>query len=181
MSAGAIRRLLSTVGSTRVLALVTPRNHASSGQAMRAAARRHPDRVLLIDWRRYSSGRRGVFGGDGLHPTPTGTRVFAAYIARRAAPVIKPPSRSLHLPVHRTGTKDCGTQRRFGRTLAVRVVTGRGRIACARARQIARLPPLQGIPGWAWADWTPLPGPWIDAYRRRDRRVVVATAPVTRG
>lgn len=40
---------------------------------------------------------------------------------------------------------------------------------------------LQGIPGWAGTDWTLLPGPWIDAYRRRDRCVVVATAPVAHG
>ncbi|MDP2710994.1 MAG: hypothetical protein Q8O56_07225 [Solirubrobacteraceae bacterium] len=174
VSAPAARRLLRIVGRNRVLALVTPSNSATSRATMRAIARRHPDRVLLIDWQRHSAGR-GVFAGDGLHVTGSGAAVYADFIARRAAPVVKPPSRALRLPSHSTTTKSCGTVRRFGRRLAAHVISGRDRIACARARQLAGRPPLRGIPGWSWWDWTPLPGPWVEVYRRADRKVVVAT------
>ncbi|XAY06825.1 hypothetical protein DSM112329_03703 [Paraconexibacter sp. AEG42_29] len=96
-------------------------------------------------------------------------------IARLAAPVIKPPARALTLPRRTTATKYCGTLRRAGRRLTVRVV--RGPITCPRALRLATPPTLQGIRGWRWADWTPLPGPWVDAYRRADGKVVVATVP----
>ncbi|MCW3040067.1 MAG: hypothetical protein JWM31_1972, partial [Solirubrobacterales bacterium] len=175
VDARGLGRALRLVGRGHVLALVTPPNQAATQTAMRTFARRHPDRVLLMDWQRYAAGRP-LFAPDGIHPTPAGARVQAAFIAGRAAGVIRPPSLTLHPPRHRAGTKDCGTQVRFGHQLAVRVLRGRDRIGCARARALVRRPPLRPIRGWRWADWSTLPGPWLDVYRRADARIVVATA-----
>lgn len=171
-----LSRLLRLIGRRHVLALVTPPNQPATQTAMRAFARRHSDRVLLMDWQRYAAGR-GVFSGDGIHPTPSGAKVQAAFVEARAAGVIRPPSRTLHLPLHRARTKDCGVRVRFGQHLDVRVLRGRSHITCTQARKLAGRPPLRPIPGWRWADWSALPGPWLDVYRRAGGRIVVATAP----
>ena len=48
---------------------------------MRRAARRHPDRVALLDWTRYSHGHPSWFW-DSIHLTPAGARGFARLLAR---------------------------------------------------------------------------------------------------
>ena len=58
---------------------------------MRRAAGAHPNRVLLIDWARFSAGHGSWFGGDGLHVNQTGARAFARLIRRRVAPLVSPP------------------------------------------------------------------------------------------
>ncbi len=53
--ASGVRAALRAVGRRRILGLVTPRNSGSSQSQMRRAAGAHPNRVLLIDWARYSA------------------------------------------------------------------------------------------------------------------------------
>lgn len=78
---GRTRRLL---GRKRVLAIVTPREPANSGDAkrIRAAGRAHPRRIKVIDWVRFSRGHGGWFGGDGIHLTYTGVENYVRYIRR---------------------------------------------------------------------------------------------------
>ena len=160
-----IARALRIMGRRRVLGLVTPRNSAATGAAMRAAARRHPNRVLLIDWAAFSAGR-SWFAGDGLHVTYTGAQAFADLVRRRVAPLVAPPLRALRLPRRPDrAAKRCG---------GVYVI--RGSILCSRARQLAGLPLLRPIAGWrAFAVDIVRGMPWQRAYLRRDGRVVVAT------
>lgn len=171
-----IARALRVVGPARVLGLVTPaRTGSGSAGAMRRAARRHPGRVVLIDWMRYSRGRSGVFAGDGLHVSDRGARLFARYVRRRLEPFFAP--HSLRVPDHAAHAKACGTTR----GLAVLVVRGRSRVSCGRARELARARALAGIPGWRYYDWRRSGRrPWSAVYVRADRRIIVATRPRSR-
>jgi hypothetical protein len=78
---GRTRRLL---GRRRVLAIVTPREPANTGDAkrIRAAGRAHPRRIKVIDWVRYSRGHGGWFGGDGIHLTYKGVENYVRCIRR---------------------------------------------------------------------------------------------------
>jgi hypothetical protein len=78
---GHTRRML---GKHHVLAIVTPREPAGSGDAkrIRAAARAHRRRIKLIDWVRLSRGHGGWFGGDGIHLTYTGVTHYVRFIRR---------------------------------------------------------------------------------------------------
>jgi lysophospholipase L1-like esterase len=80
-----IGRALAITGPKRVLGLVTPVNNASAAAAMKRAARRHPKRVLLIDWARRSAGH-GSWFIDGLHPSYPGAGAFAHLIEQRLRP-----------------------------------------------------------------------------------------------
>jgi hypothetical protein len=95
-----IRQALRIVGRERVLALVTPRElggAASTDQdAIRAAGRRWPDRVRVVDWVAHSAGHRDWFWSDGLHLRARGARAFARLISRTlganpALPADPPP------------------------------------------------------------------------------------------
>jgi hypothetical protein len=83
---GQIRTALRILGRGRVLGLVTPREAggvASSDQeAIRAAGRRWPGRVRVIDWVAHSAGHRDWFWSDGLHLTPRGARALARLMSR---------------------------------------------------------------------------------------------------
>jgi hypothetical protein len=96
-----IRQALRIVGRERVLALVTPRElggAASADQdAIRAAGRRWPHRVRVVDWVAHSAGHRDWFWSDGLHLRDRGARAFARLISRTlganpALPADPPPS-----------------------------------------------------------------------------------------
>ena len=80
VSTGQIRSALRTIGRNRVLGLVTPKETggvASSDQTvMRAAGRRWPRRVEVLDWVRYSAGHASWFWSDGLHLRPAGARAL---------------------------------------------------------------------------------------------------------
>jgi hypothetical protein len=179
--AGRIAAALRVLGPGRVLGLVTPRNDGGATAAMRAAARRHPERVLLIDWVRYSAPHGGWFGEDGLHVGQPGADAFAHLIRRRVAPVAFPPVRDLRVPRSARGVPACGTVRRGGRALDVYVPRGRQRITCARARELARGPALRPAAGWRAYDWrTARHGPWTWVLARRDRAVLVAVQPKSR-
>jgi hypothetical protein len=172
---GRIAWALGVMGAHRVLGLVTPRNSATSRSQMRRAARRHRDRVLLIDWARFSAAHGGWFAGDGLHVNGAGATAFARLVGRSVAFAF-PPVGSLHLPARAGVAKRCGVVHRFGHPLRVYVVRGRGRVVCVRARALARRPPLRPIRNWSRYDWRRTHrGPWAWVYARRDRRAVVAT------
>ncbi len=85
VSGAQIGRALAITGPKRVLGLVTPVNSPSTQAAMRRAARRHPERVLLIDWAKRAAGH-GSWFFDGLHPTYPGAGAFARFIAHRVQP-----------------------------------------------------------------------------------------------
>jgi hypothetical protein len=87
-----IGRALAITGPKRVLGLVTPVNNASATAAMKRAARRHPKRVLLIDWAKRSAGH-GSWFIDGLHPSYPGAGAFAHLIEQR----LRPTARKLRL------------------------------------------------------------------------------------
>jgi hypothetical protein len=86
VSGADIRRALRILGPGRVLGLVTPRETggvSSSDQArIRSAGRRHPGRVKVLDWVRYSAGHGSWFGGDGLHLTAAGAAGFTRLLRR---------------------------------------------------------------------------------------------------
>jgi hypothetical protein len=169
-----ISQALAVMGRGRVLALVTPRNTAGAQAAMRRAAARHPDRVLLVDWVAYSAGHDGWFAGDGLHVTHGGAKEYARLIRRRIAPFAFPPTRELRMPAAVRGTPGCGTVRRAGRRLRVRVTKGRERIGCRRARALAAGPALRPAAGWRAYDLRAVRRtPWDWAVARRDGKVVV--------
>lgn len=77
---------LELVGPERVLVLVTPRETGggSSNDAVvvRRAGRKHPKRIVVLDWVKHSRGKRGWFQPDGLHLTFKGASRFASFLAR---------------------------------------------------------------------------------------------------
>jgi hypothetical protein len=81
-----VERALRVLGPDRVLGLPTHRffrgQDGPDTDTIRRAARRHPTRIKLIDWVRYSKGHPGWFSYDGLHPNLVGARHFAKLITR---------------------------------------------------------------------------------------------------
>jgi hypothetical protein len=81
ISTAEIRRALRILGRRRVLGMVTPRGAMSSARvAIRAAGRRWPARVKVLDWVSYSS--RKPWTWDGLHLTSSGARGYARLLRR---------------------------------------------------------------------------------------------------
>jgi hypothetical protein len=76
-----VRVILRVLGPDRVLGLVTPRETGggagADADAARAAGRRWPDRVRVLDWVAYSEGRSAWFAPDGLHLGPGGADAMA--------------------------------------------------------------------------------------------------------
>ena len=89
-----IREAMKIVGRDRIVALVAPRElgggESSDARAIRAAGRRFPDRVRVLDWVRFSAGHGGWFAGDGLHLGPGGARGLARLL-RAALPLAIEP------------------------------------------------------------------------------------------
>jgi hypothetical protein len=86
---GEIRTALRLLGPGRVLGLVTPREDRGDSEVMRAAARRHPGRAVIIDWAAYTAGRPEWFADDGLHLGPGGAAALARLL-RTALPYADP-------------------------------------------------------------------------------------------
>jgi hypothetical protein len=91
---GQIREAMKLVGPGRVLGLVTPRElgggESSDARNVRAAGRRFPGRVIVLDWVHFSAGQGGWFAGDGLHLGPGGARGLARLLRGALALAIEP-------------------------------------------------------------------------------------------
>jgi hypothetical protein len=91
-----IWQALSVVGRKRVLAIVTPRElgggSGSDAATIRTMGAKYPDRILVLDWVRDSSGHSGWFYSDGLHLTPSGAVAFT-HLLRSALRYAKPSAR----------------------------------------------------------------------------------------
>ncbi|MEY2513298.1 MAG: hypothetical protein QOJ89_656 [bacterium] len=89
-----IRAAMELVGRERVLGLVTPRElgggSGSDARVVRAAGRRYPERVRVLDWVRLSAGRSGWFAGDGIHLGRSGASGLARLL-RGALPFATAP------------------------------------------------------------------------------------------
>jgi hypothetical protein len=93
---GDTARALRILDPGQWLVLVTPRgDNAADAAAMRRAARRHPHRVCLADWRRFSAGHDEWTSTDGIHLGPAGVRAYVR--------LLKPYRR---ITAHRSGP--CG-------------------------------------------------------------------------
>ena len=172
VSTGQMAAAMRTLGVARVLGLVTPRNAAGTAARMRHVAARHPNRVVLVDWARFSAGRGAWFAGDGLHVTFAGAHAFARFV-RRSVAFDFPPATRLRLPARAGAALRCPDARRY--RLRLRVYVVRGPVACPRARALARASPVHAIAGWRAYDWRRARrGPWTWVYVRRDGRAVVA-------
>ena len=80
VSAQEIRRAMRIMGPRRLLGMVTPRGAmASARTAIRAAGRRWPDRLKVLDWAARSAGKAWTW--DGLHLTPAGARGFTRLLS----------------------------------------------------------------------------------------------------
>jgi hypothetical protein len=86
ISRSQIEETLFRLGPTRVLTLVTPREVGGRGgsdaQNERDAAAAHPDRIVLLDWVRYTRHRPSWFAPDGLHLNRPGIPGLARYLDR---------------------------------------------------------------------------------------------------
>jgi hypothetical protein len=89
-----IQSTVAILGPRRTLVLVTPLelggSAGSDAATVRDEARRHPDRIHLLDWVRYSAGHAGWFQPDHLHLTFAGADAFARLL-RQALPLAAPP------------------------------------------------------------------------------------------
>src|SRR3954451_11810303 len=103
ITSGDINRTLNVIGPKRVLGLVVPRElgggTSSDADHVRAAYRRHPQRVMLLDWVRFSKGHREWFQPDHLHLTYSGAAAYTKLLGKalRYAAAGEFPS-SAHFP-----------------------------------------------------------------------------------
>lgn len=86
ISPAEVQEALRITGPRRRLALVTPREtggiSGSDAAVIRAAGKRHPQRVVVLDWVAYSAGRPSWFAPDGLHLGPGGAEGLAQLLER---------------------------------------------------------------------------------------------------
>ncbi len=89
ISSGQLAKAFHIAGPRRVLGLVTPielgGGTSSDADVVRATAKRHPKRSVLLDWVAYSSDHGDWFQPDGLHLTFDGADGFARLL-RQALP-----------------------------------------------------------------------------------------------
>jgi hypothetical protein len=93
ISMSQINETFFRLGPTRVLVLVTPREVGGKGgkdaQNERDFAAAHPDRVVLLDWVRYTRHKSSWFAPDGLHLNFPGIPGLAKFLDR-ALPYAEP-------------------------------------------------------------------------------------------
>ena len=84
-----IRRARAILGPRRFLVLVTPRGGRDT-RVIRAAARRWPRRVRMLDWARAYRGHREWFSEPrGLHLSQTGVRAFVRMARTTVVPLLR--------------------------------------------------------------------------------------------
>jgi hypothetical protein len=103
VTVGQIDQLLAIVGPNRVLAMVTPHhgNYAYVPGLIRAQARQHPGRILVLDWDELSASHPNWFAPDGIHLGSTaGIQAFARLVANAllATPAGAPSATSVAPP-----------------------------------------------------------------------------------
>lgn len=78
---GNIHEALDIVGKKRILGLVTPRESgggsSSDATVIRSEAKKHRNRIELLDWVDFSAGHSSWFQADGLHLTFDGAAAMA--------------------------------------------------------------------------------------------------------
>jgi peptidoglycan/LPS O-acetylase OafA/YrhL len=84
VTSGQIRDLLAEIGPSRKLVLVNtyearPWEHADNS-VIGAAARRYPN-VVLANWHATIAHRTSLLWEDGVHPSPSGARLYAEVVA----------------------------------------------------------------------------------------------------
>jgi hypothetical protein len=95
-----VRTALRVLGPSRVLGLVTPREIRGTAYTdaatLRAAAKRWPRRIALVDWVKHTKRHKGMTYSDGIHLTAAGqfamARLLKAPLARVAPGAPPPPS-----------------------------------------------------------------------------------------
>ena len=94
ISRNQVHDALDILGKKRTLGLVTPRETGggSSGDAdvVRSEASRHKNRIVLLDWVKYSSGHSSWFQPDGLHLTFDGADGLADLFKKPLKDLPKP-------------------------------------------------------------------------------------------
>jgi hypothetical protein len=83
-----VKEALRIAGPDRILGLVTPRELGGGAsfdaRVMRKAASKHPSKIVLFDWVRYSRGHNGWFQLDHAHLSYAGAAAFARLLAKGA-------------------------------------------------------------------------------------------------
>jgi lysophospholipase L1-like esterase len=89
-----IHTALDLLGKKRTLGLVTPREagggSSSDADVVRSEADKHKNRIVLLDWVKYSSGHTSWFQPDGLHLTFDGAEAFADLLKKPLKDLPKP-------------------------------------------------------------------------------------------
>jgi peptidoglycan/LPS O-acetylase OafA/YrhL len=103
VNAAQIRQLRRLIGPDRYLILVNtfgPMSWASSVNRVLDAAARHTARVSLADWHAAVSGHTALLWPDGIHPRPSGAKVYARVVlAAIQAGLPRAAAPSCHQPV----------------------------------------------------------------------------------
>jgi hypothetical protein len=85
---------LDLLGKKRTLGLVTPREtgggSSSDADVVRSEAKKHKNRIVLLDWVQYASGHSSWFQPDGLHLTFEGAEAFADLMKKPLKDLPKP-------------------------------------------------------------------------------------------
>jgi hypothetical protein len=89
-----IHTALDLIGKKRTLGLVTPRETGGvaghDADLVRSEAEAHSNRIVLLDWVKYSAGHSGWFQPDGLHLTYEGADAFAELLKQPLKDLPKP-------------------------------------------------------------------------------------------
>lgn len=106
ISRGQIDKAFRIAGRKRVIGLVTPLElgggTSSDADVVRAGAKRHSKRAVLLDWVAYSKGHSSWFQPDGLHLTFDGAAGFARLL-RKALPFARAGAFPGHLHPGKAG------------------------------------------------------------------------------
>jgi lysophospholipase L1-like esterase len=91
---GDIHDALDLIGKKRTLGLVTPPETGGvaghDADVVRKEAKAHSNRIVLIDWVKYSAGHSAWFQPDGLHLTFEGAEAFAKLLKKPLKDLPKP-------------------------------------------------------------------------------------------
>jgi len=106
ISPGQLATAFRLIGPKRVLGVVVPLElgggTSSDADVVRAAAKRHPKRSVLLDWVAYSAGHGDWFQPDGLHLTFAGADAFARLL-RQALPYARASNMPGRPPTGKSG------------------------------------------------------------------------------